>query len=200
MTFRALLPIVLRYVALVSVLALLAVVLQKYVNVALPDTPLVVGIAVVVLVLALYSNSVAWRKFLERQKAKTAALLGGSPDQLRAVLDEVERLLPRDPLAAQRALEIYSRPLREHSQLKREHLWRRARLDRSAAHELERDLREDLTAYHYALERVRGMRPQGPGTSALANELEAQIGTAEQDLTRLRQFSIQVGGNADGAA
>jgi hypothetical protein len=195
MTFRALLPIV-RYVAVVAVLAVLAVILQKYVNI--PYTPLTVGIAVVIIVVGLYWNSVDWRRFIERQQAKTAAILGGSPDQLRAVLKEVNRLLPQDPLAAQRALENYSRPLRERSRGKREELWR-ARLHRSAAHQLEEDLQQDLAACHQALDRVRKMGPREPGISAVASELEAEIATVEQDLAKLRAI-LMPGSNADGAA
>jgi hypothetical protein len=193
MTFRALLPI-LRYVAVIAVLVVLAVVFQK-----LPYTPLTVGIAVVVLVLVLYSNSVAWSKFLEREKAKHAAILEGSPDQLRAVLKEVDRLLPQDPLAAQRALENYSRPLRERGLSMGEELWQRVRLHRSRAHELEQVLQQDLTACHRALDRVRKLRPQEPGMSAVASELEAQIGAVEQDLARLRTI-LTPRTNADGAA
>ena len=186
MTFRQLLPI-LGYVAVGAVL------------VVMPYTPLRVGIAVGVLVLALYSNSVDWRRFIERQRAKTAAILGGSPDQLRVILKEVNRLLPHDPLAAQRVLENYSRPLRERSRGKREELWQRARLHRSAAHELEQDLKQDLTAYRQALDRVRKMGPNEPGISEVASQLEAEIGAVEQDLAKLRAILIP-GSNADGAA
>jgi len=198
-TFRALLPIILRFGATVAVLAALAVALQKYVHVTLPQTPLVWSIEVIVIVLGLYWNSVARRQFKERQQAKTAAILGGSPDQLRAVLKEVDRLLPQDPLAAQRALANYSRPLRERSRDKREELWQRARLHRSAAHELEQDLQEDLTTCHQALDRVRKMGSQEPGISAVASELEAEIRAVEQDLAKLRAI-LMLGSNADGAA
>src|SRR5690349_115106 len=175
MTLRALLPIILRFGATVSVLAALGLALQKYVHVSLPQSPLVGSIvwsiAVIVIVLGSYWNSVAWRKFIERQQAKTAAILGGEPDQLRAVLKEVDRLLPQDPLAAQPALEDYSRPLRRRSGDKREELWQRARLHRSAARELERDLQEDLTACHHVLDRVHKMRAPESRMSALALEL-----------------------------
>jgi hypothetical protein len=164
-----------------------------------PGTPLGFFVAVVTIVVALYRNSVYWRRFLERQQAKTAAILGGSPDQLRAVLEEVNRLLPQDPLAAQRALENYSRPLRERSRGKREELWQRARFHRSAGHELEQDLQQDLTACHQALDRVRKIGPKEPGMSAVASELEAEIGAVEQDLAKLRAIPMP-GTDADGAA
>ena len=199
MTFRALLPIILRFGATLSVFAALAVALQKYVHVTLPRTPLMMGILVIVIVLGLYWNSVAWRRFMEREQAKTAAILGGSPDQLHAVLKEVDRLLPHDPLAAQRALESYSHPLRERSRDQREELWQRARLHRSAAHELEQVLQQDLTTCRRALDRVHKMRVQEPGMSAVASELEAEIGAVEQDLAKVRAI-LMPGTNADGAA
>ena len=163
------------------------------------SAPIRFVIAVVTLVVVLYQNSVYWRRVIERQQAKTAAILGGSPHQLRAVLKEVHRLLPKDPVAAQRALESYSRPLRERSRAMREELWRQARLHRSAAHELEQDLQQDLATCRQALDRVRKMGPNRPGMSAVASELETQIAAIEQDLAKV-QGILMPGPNADGAA
>ncbi|HEV2750962.1 MAG TPA: hypothetical protein VGV12_10620 [Gemmatimonadales bacterium] len=180
--------------------------IQKYVLKhvpGLPDTPLVDGlvfiITVVVIVSGAYRNSVFWRNFNERQQAKTAALLGGSPDRLRKVLEDVERLLLEDPLAAQRMLQAYSQPLRDRSQVEREDLWQRARADRSAAHELEQELRDDLAAYRHTVERLRGVRAAGPGAAALLSELEGQIDTTQRDLSRIDAFHLKRG-NENGAA
>jgi hypothetical protein len=164
-----------------------------------PDTPLGFIIGVAIIVVALYRNSVFWRKFIERQQAKTAATLGGSPDQLRAVLKDLNRLLPHDPLAAQRTIKNYSRPLRERSRAKREELWHRARLHRSAAHELEQDLQDEIATCRHALNRVRKMSVQEPGMSAVAHDLEEQLRAAEQDLAKVRAL-LTPGISPDGAA
>ena len=48
-------------------------------HVTIPLTPVTWSAAVIILVVALYRNSVFWRKFHERQAARTATNLGGTP-------------------------------------------------------------------------------------------------------------------------
>ena len=165
-----------------------------------PVTPFTQFAAVVVIVVALYSKSVYWRKVKERNAARTAAILGESPDQLRAFLRDVEPLLKGDPVAAQRAFEAHFRPQRERTRAEREQLWQRAGVERAAAAQLDRTLRDDLAAHRAALATVQKMVSRSPGMAPLVGEMEAEIIRTEQDITKVGHFLRRIGDDANGAA
>jgi len=151
-----------------------------------PVTPFTQFAAVVVIVVALYSKSVYWRKVKERNAARTAAIFGESPDQLRAFLRDVEPLLKGDPVAAQRVFEAHFRPQRERT--------------RAAAAQLDRTLRDDLAAHRAALATVQKMVSRSPGMAPLVGEMEAEIIRTEQDITKVGHFLRRIGDDANGAA
>jgi hypothetical protein len=131
------------------------------------------------------SSRAGWQALHRRQRDEFAARLGENPDQIVALINEVEPLWATDPGKAERMLQAHYVSVRERDAARRAALWKRAASDPTAAGELKAALAEDLETHHSArreLERSRKVIPE------VLEEIDAEMASTRRQMVVLAKL------------
>ena len=131
------------------------------------------------------SSRAGWHALHRRQRDELEARLGENPEQLAALIHEVEPLWATDPGKAQRMLEAHYRSVREREAAKRAALWKRAASDPAAAAELKAAFADDLETHHFARRELERSRKVAPG---VLEEIDAEMASTRREMRVLAKL------------